>query len=82
MARSVEPHGVAIIGAPSLESQFHASALSRQGHVNCQTGETLRAMCAERFHNVFMFAMNDEVVHTGFLPMAHYLIALCCGPKP
>lgn len=27
------------------------------------------------FHNVFMFSMNDEVVHTGFHPMAHYLLA-------
>jgi hypothetical protein len=25
--------------------------------------------------------MNDETVHTGFYPMAHYLIALCCGKK-
>jgi hypothetical protein len=25
--------------------------------------------------------MNDEVVHTGFYPMAHYLIAVCCGKK-
>ena len=21
--------------------------------------------------------MNDEVVHTGFAPMAHYLLAVC-----
>lgn len=25
--------------------------------------------------------MNDEVVHTGFYPMAHYLIALGAGRK-
>ena len=25
--------------------------------------------------------MNDEVVHTGFYPMAHYLFALCAGKK-
>jgi hypothetical protein len=28
-----------------------------------------------------LFSMNDETVHTGFYPMAHYLIALCCGKK-
>ena len=33
------------------------------------------------FHNVFLFSMNDEVVHTGFYPMAHYLIALGVGIK-
>ena len=32
------------------------------------------------FRNVFIFSMNDEVVHTGFYPMAHYLFALCCHP--
>ena len=25
--------------------------------------------------------MNDEVVHTGFSRMAHYLFALCVAPK-
>ena len=27
------------------------------------------------------FSMNDEVVHTGFYPMACYLLALCCEKK-
>ncbi len=30
---------------------------------------------------VFLFSMNDEVVHTGFSKMAHYLLALCVTPK-
>jgi len=25
--------------------------------------------------------MNDEIVHTGFEKMAHYLLVLCCGIK-
>ena len=29
------------------------------------------------FHTVFVFSMNDEVVHTGFFPMANYLLAVC-----
>src|SRR5438045_4123498 len=33
------------------------------------------------FENGFLFSMNDEVVHTGFHPMAHYLFALCAGRK-
>jgi len=33
------------------------------------------------FENVFLFSMNDEVVHTGFTPLAHYLFALCVGPR-
>jgi hypothetical protein len=33
------------------------------------------------FHNVFIFSMNDEVVHTGYYKMAHYLLALCVGKR-
>ncbi|NBV46647.1 MAG: class I SAM-dependent methyltransferase [Planctomycetia bacterium] len=79
---SLAPHGVLIVGIPSLESQVHASPPSRAGHVNCQTGPGLRGTIARWFHNVFLFSMNDEVVHTGFTPMAHYLFAIGCGPKP
>ena len=74
-------HGVAIIGMPSLESQAHASPTSRAGHVNCQTMPELKKTMQQFFHNVFMFSMNDEVVHTGYHPMAHYLFAVCVGMK-
>jgi len=76
---SLTPQGVLIIGMPSLESQQHASASSRAGHINCKTGEDLRKVLREHFHNVFLFSMNDEVVHTGFSKMAHYLFGLCTG---
>jgi SAM-dependent methyltransferase len=78
MLASLNTHGVAIIGMPSLESQQWASAQSKLGHVNCKSGDSLRAMMQKYFHNVFLFSMNDEIIHTGFYPMAHYLIALCC----
>lgn len=68
---------ICIIGTPSLESQVYASALSKEHHVNCMSGEVLRRACHGHWKHVFMFGMSDEVVHTGFLPMAHYLLALC-----
>lgn len=74
--------GVAIIGMPSLESQVHASPVSKEGHVNCKTGKDLKKLCERYFESVFVFSMNDEVVHTGYYPMAHYIIALCCHRKP
>lgn len=74
-------HGVVIIGMPSLESQAYASPTSRAGHVNCQSMPELRKTLQHFFHNVFMFSMNDEVVHTGYYPMAHYLFALCTEKK-
>jgi 2-polyprenyl-3-methyl-5-hydroxy-6-metoxy-1,4-benzoquinol methylase len=76
-ADSLLPVGVAIVGMPSLESQAYASPPSRAGHVNCKTGRDLQTVLEEVFHGVFVFSMNDEVVHTGFQPMAHYLLALC-----
>lgn len=78
---SLSERGVLIIGSPSLESQLFASAASKAGHVNCKSGPDLKALLANYFHHVFLFSMNDEVVHTGFYPMAHYLLALGCGRK-
>ncbi len=79
--KALKPDGAVIIGMPSLESQEYASPQSKAGHVNCKTEEGLRAFMQRHFDNVFIFAMNDEVVHTGFGPMAHYRLALACGPK-
>jgi len=81
MASSLDPHGVCIIGTPSLQSQAYASAPSKAGHVNCKDAPGLKELAARFFHSVFIFSMNDEVIHTGFYPMAHYLIALCCDRK-
>jgi 2-polyprenyl-3-methyl-5-hydroxy-6-metoxy-1,4-benzoquinol methylase len=78
---SLIPTAAAIYGMPSLESQAHASAASKAGHVNCKTGGQLKATLSRHFKNVFIFSMNDEVVHTGYHPMAHYLLGLCTGPE-
>lgn len=80
VARSLTDKGVFIVGMPSLESQTYASALSKEGHVNCKTQNDLTATMQRHFHTVFPFGMNDEVLHTGYGKMAHYLIALCVGP--
>jgi 2-polyprenyl-3-methyl-5-hydroxy-6-metoxy-1,4-benzoquinol methylase len=81
VVHSLEPHGVLIVGTPSLESQRYSSEPSRAGHVNCKDHRALRELLGRFFHQVFVFSMNDEVVHTGFYPMAHYLFALCCSRR-
>jgi len=81
LAGSLTARGVAVIGTPNASADIHASENSKIGHVNLKQGEQLRTLCLQHFHNVFMFGMNDEVVHTGFLPMAHYLMALCVAPR-
>jgi 2-polyprenyl-3-methyl-5-hydroxy-6-metoxy-1,4-benzoquinol methylase len=78
---ALDRNGAVIIGMPSLESQAYASAPSRAGHINCKTMPDLNMLLGAFFHNVFMFSMNDEVVHTGYHKMAHYLFGLCTGKK-
>lgn len=78
---SLNPQGAVIIGMPSLESQQYASPPSKAGHINCKSGPDFKKVMEKCFHNVFLFSMNDEVVHTGFYPMAHYLLAVCTQPK-
>lgn len=78
---SLHLHGVLLLGCPSQASQVHASKPSREGHVNCKDGEGMRSLLSRHFHNVFVFSMNDEVVHTGFFPMAQYILGLACGPR-
>jgi hypothetical protein len=81
IAKSLTKTGVAIIGSPSLQSQVYASPGSKAGHVNCKDGKVYKSVMERFFDNVFLFSMNDEVVHTGYHPMAHYLFAICVGPK-
>ena len=78
---SLAPHGAVVLGMPSLESQAYASPNSKAGHVNCKSMPDFKQMMARYCHNVFMFSMNDEVVHTGYHKMAHYLLALGCEGK-
>lgn len=81
IAGSVTETGIVILGSPSIHSQQYASPPSKVGHVNCKDARGLRLLCQKYFHSVFIFSMNDEMVHTGFYPMAHYFLALCCHKK-
>lgn len=75
------PSGLAIIGTPSQISQTFASTGSKQGHINIYSHENFEKEMREYFDFVFLFAANDEVVHTGYLPLAHYFIAIGCKKK-
>lgn len=81
VAANLAPDGVAIIGTPNVTGQPFASKIASMDHVILYSGEQLENELRIHFKHVFMFAANDEVVHTGFLPMAHYLIAVACFKK-
>lgn len=79
---SLDPaDSVAIFGMPSLESQEYASIQSKLGHVNCKSANEFKRSLEQYYNYVFIFSMNDEVIHTGFAGMSHYLFAVCCAPR-
>jgi len=81
VSKNLGPDGLCVIGTPNIASEQHASPTSKLGHVNLYSADRLAKSMRTLFHNVFIFSMNDEVVHTGFAPMAHFLIAIGCYLK-
>jgi 2-polyprenyl-3-methyl-5-hydroxy-6-metoxy-1,4-benzoquinol methylase len=72
--------GVLLLGTPNKTAEAYANEWSRKSHVNLKTHDSLRELGLKHFQNVFLFGMNDEVVHTGYAPMCHFLWALCVTP--
>ncbi|MCH9609790.1 MAG: Ubiquinone biosynthesis O-methyltransferase, mitochondrial [Chlamydiales bacterium] len=62
-----------IIGTPNKTASGYASPQSASQHINLHTMESLKALTNQYFKHVFMFGMNDEVVHTGYSPMCQYI---------
>ena len=78
---SLKSHGLCIIDTPNITAEKYASEGSRQGHINLKSVKTLKDLMSWYFYNVFSFSMNDEVVHTGYSPMAHYIICMGVGVR-
>lgn len=81
MCDNLKDDGVAVIGTPSIYMSPYASEPSKIGHVNLFDQNRLYELMSRYFNNVFIFNMNDEVVHTGFDQMSCYMIAVCTGKK-
>lgn len=73
--------GMAVIGTPNLTAAAYQSEASQRGHVNLFSGDRLVETLRRRFEFVFLFGMNDELVHTGYTPMCHYLLAVACQKR-
>jgi 2-polyprenyl-3-methyl-5-hydroxy-6-metoxy-1,4-benzoquinol methylase len=81
IASSLSNAGICIIGTPNVEASRYASPQSQVGHINLKNHVALQKVLAEHFENTFLFSMNDEVIHTGFYPMAHYLFGVGVGKR-
>ncbi len=75
------PSGVLLTGTPNITANAYASPPSKAAHINLKSMDTLRSLMERYFENVFMFGMNDEVVHTGYAPMCHYIWSLAVGVR-
>ena len=81
LCKSLTEWGVCIIGTPNKLADKYANDWSHKGHVNLKDNKELMSMVNNFFHKAFFFGMNDEMIHTGFPPMTHFMWALCIGPK-
>lgn len=77
----LDKDGVCLIGTPNITANKFACHRSKVQHINLKSQSMLRRQMEKYFKNVFMFGMNDEVVHTGYAPMCHYIWGLGVGLK-
>lgn len=78
---NLDDQGIAIVGTPNITSAPYASKASELGHVNLFSQKRLQETLGRYFHNVFPFGINDEMLHTGYAPMAHYIICVACNRR-
>lgn len=81
MVKALPVDGVMIIGTPNETASQYATHRSDHQHINLKNSKTLRELSDRYFSNTFIFSMNDEVIHTGYYPMAHYLFAVGVGRR-
>ena len=81
IANSLKDDGICLIGTPNKEASRFANPIAAQTHINLKTAKDLLKLSSEFFKNNFIFSMNDEVVHTGYHGMSHYIFVLGVGLK-
>lgn len=64
---------VLITGTPNIYASAYACKNSELLHINLKDPKALKELTLRYFKYEFSFGMNDEVLHTGFGPMSHYL---------
>lgn len=79
--KNLKDTGTFVVGTLSLETQQYSKENITGVHVNVYKGEDFYTMLRQYFHSVYLFTQNDEIIHTGHLRMANYLIAVCSHKK-
>ena len=81
MVECLTPDGVFVTDTPNVAAEQYVSERSGVQHINLKSIAELRDLMERYFENVFMFGMNDEILHTGYAPMCHYIWSLAVGKK-
>ena len=81
LSKSLKDNGTLIVGIPSIESQPYASPVSKVQHINCKSMYELKDLMSNYFRNVYMFGMNDEMLHVGYHHMCQYIFAMGVNPR-
>lgn len=69
--------GTLIIGTPNINSRKYRSVSSKKQHVHEYDPLELKKICEKYFKRVFLFSMNDELVHTGFYKFSWFFFLVC-----
>lgn len=72
----MKKESVLITGTPNIHAEQYASENSKRLHINLKNPKTLQELTLRYFKYEFSFGMNDEVLHTGYGPMCHFLWSL------
>lgn len=73
MCGLLKTESVMVIGTPNITASAYASKNSELLHINLKSQKSLRDLMLRYFKYEFSFGMNDEVLHTGYAAMCHYL---------
>lgn len=69
----LKPSSLLLTGTPNITSSPYASKRSEVQHINLKSQKTLKELTLQYFKHAFLFGMNDEVLHTGYHAMCHYI---------
>ncbi len=78
---SLNKNSLFIVGTPNKSSAAYQSKRSLKHHINLKSQKDLKKDLEKYFEYVLMFSMNDEVLHTGYSEMSHYILGVGIHPK-
>ena len=81
VCNSLNDDGIYIIGTQNVNSRSYSHAKSHQDQDNFKDYDELNDVMSKYCHNVIIFGMNDETLHTGRETMTQYFLAVGVGPR-